>query len=323
MKALLTLFVLAVLMNSAFADCTSPPGAPSQTRYDFVQHKMFICSGTDWLAIPGGGSGGFGCVLDGVVVNDGDSFDFYSASSHADCNSIKLSRGCTNGELSGSATYQYATCAAADTTPDAFSFNDVTDAPESTLTYPSPATVTITGINASTSVSVAGQGSPQISIDGGPWVLSSSILAGQTLAVRLTSAASDLVTYTATINVGGGAFTTDWTVTTAPPPCGGVEVGGYCWYYGVAGQSCSLVCTQAGLACDETATRNYAGSGGTDANCAAVLEALGAPADASISVWPVGLGCYYGGAFTGRSRGSNTTTCAASSITTYRACVCN
>lgn len=209
----LCLLTLLFAAPAAMAACNTPAGENSQTRYDFVAHKMFVCNGSTWLEIPGGAGGGMGCVLDGVQVGNGATIDFYSAQTHANCNSVKLARTCTDGVLSGSATYQYFACSTIDTTPNAFSFNDVTGASTSTLTTPSPASITITGIDAPTAVSVSGQGSPQIRINGGSWVTSGTISNGQTLAVRLTSAGSMGVTYTATIDVGG--VTDSWTVTTA------------------------------------------------------------------------------------------------------------
>lgn len=61
-----------------------------------------------------------------------------------------------------------------------------------------------------------------------------------------------------------------------PPPCGGTMVGGYCWYATISEtyQSCDDICASRG-GCNLEGTRNYAGSGGTDANCQAVLNALG------------------------------------------------
>ncbi len=53
----------------------------------------------------------------------------------------------------------------------------------------------------------------------------------------------------------------------------GIEVGGACWFLGELGQSCTAVCDAAGFPYDE-ATRTYAGSDGTNANCVAVLDAL-------------------------------------------------
>ncbi len=59
--------------------------------------------------------------------------------------------------------------------------------------------------------------------------------------------------------------------------CGGVKVGGYCWYIGTMWIPCSSVCADRGGY--HEATRTYAGSSGTDQNCWDVLTALGTPAD--------------------------------------------
>lgn len=99
---------------------------------------------------------------------------------------------------------------AADTTPNAFTFTDVTGATQSTLVTSNP--VTISGINTTTPVSVTGTGA-QISINGGAWGTSGNITNGQTLEVRLTSSASFNTAMTATVTVGGVNDT--WSVTTA------------------------------------------------------------------------------------------------------------
>jgi hypothetical protein len=94
----------------------------------------------------------------------------------------------------------------------AFTFTNATNAALSTLTTASA--VTISGIPAGCpgEVSVAGQGSPQISIAGGAWGTSGNVTNGQTLAVRLTSSASFSTAHTATVSIGS----TDsvWSVTT-------------------------------------------------------------------------------------------------------------
>ncbi|MFH1437336.1 MAG: hypothetical protein ABIJ56_16650 [Pseudomonadota bacterium] len=59
-----------------------------------------------------------------------------------------------------------------------------------------------------------------------------------------------------------------------PAECAGVMVGGYCWYASGMDESCAGVCAVHG-GCNLAGTRDYAGSGGTDAQCVAVLEALG------------------------------------------------
>lgn len=100
-----------------------------------------------------------------------------------------------------------------DDTPIAFAFTDVTNQPAATLIASN--TLTITGIGPNpTSVSVGGTGSPQISINGGAWVTSGTILPGQTLRVRLTSAGTSSTTRSATVTVGNVSDT--WAVTTVP-----------------------------------------------------------------------------------------------------------
>jgi hypothetical protein len=59
-----------------------------------------------------------------------------------------------------------------------------------------------------------------------------------------------------------------------PAECAGVMVGGYCWYVSAMDASCTAACAAHG-GCDPAGTRDYAGSGGSDAHCVAVLEALG------------------------------------------------
>jgi len=73
---------------------------------------------------------------------------------------------------------------------------------------------------------------------------------------------------------------------------GGVLVGGACWYAGAAGADCDTTCGGLGLAYDE-ATRTYAGSDGSDANCIEVLDALAFPGDVVENSGPGGDGCAY------------------------------
>lgn len=102
------------------------------------------------------------------------------------------------------------TAVACDTTPNAFTFTDVTGQALSTLIYSN--TLTIAGINAATPVSVSGTGSPTVSINGGAWATSGTITNGQSLRVRLTSANAFSSARSATVNVGG--VTDNWSVTT-------------------------------------------------------------------------------------------------------------
>jgi hypothetical protein len=123
----------------------------------------------------------------------------------------------------------------------------------------------------------------------------------------------------------------------SPLACDGVIIGGNCWWFGQNNQSCDQVCSGKGGYND--ATRIYAGSGGTDANCNQVLQGLGIsqqqgcidivnrPAD--------GLGCAADFEFEDnscKSGGSSTIrfvrytdTTSSSNTGTYirRACACN
>lgn len=135
----------------------------------------------------------------------------------------------------GAFTYSSGSCTqqtACDTTPNAFTFTDVTGQALSTLITSN--TVTIGGINTGTAVSVSGSGSPKISINGGAWVTSGTITNGQTLRVQLTSSASFSAALSATVNVGG--VTDAWSVTTrAPNNC--TVASGTTWT--VSGKTCT------------------------------------------------------------------------------------
>lgn len=90
------------------------------------------------------------------------------------------------------------TTLAADTTPDAFSFNTPPLAsPGATVTS---ANTTITGINAAAAVSVTGG---LVSINGGAFVSSGTIANGQTIAARVTASNSFSTPVTATVTIGG------------------------------------------------------------------------------------------------------------------------
>jgi putative Ig domain-containing protein len=105
----------------------------------------------------------------------------------------------------------------------------------------------------------------------------------------------------------------------------GASVGGYLWAAGGYNQTCNGVCASYGKTCNLTGTKNYAGSSGSDANCQAVLSALGKGTGSVNSVGYTGaVGCsYYGSA---RYRNTGATTCAAAGSddgsTPYRVCAC-
>ncbi|MCE6957728.1 hypothetical protein LAZ40_01465 [Cereibacter sphaeroides] len=97
-----------------------------------------------------------------------------------------------------------------DTMPNDFSFTDRSNSPLSSEIASGEAV--ISGLTASASVTVSGEGDPRISVDGQEWVESGTVANGQTLAVRLTSSANPETARTATIDVGG--VPANFTVTT-------------------------------------------------------------------------------------------------------------
>lgn len=120
------------------------------------------------------------------------------------------------------------TVAAADTTPDPFALTDVTDADVSTA-YTSD-TITVSGIDAATPVSISG-GSYRI--NAGAFIAAAgTVQNGDTVAVRVTSAAASEETVEAVLTIGGISDT--FSVTTkAAAPSGDAEAGalGH-WFFG-------------------------------------------------------------------------------------------
>ncbi|MSR08923.1 MAG: hypothetical protein EXR82_05240 [Gammaproteobacteria bacterium] len=121
----------------------------------------------------------------------------------------------TIGGVSGGFTV---TTVPADTTPDAFAFLDVTNAELSTP-YTSN-TVTITGINTATPISVTGG---EYSVAGGAFTAApATVTSGQTVAVRQTSSGYERTATNTVLTVGGVSDT--YTVTTAAS--GSIEIDG-------------------------------------------------------------------------------------------------
>jgi len=96
--------------------------------------------------------------------------------------------------------------------PSGLSFTNVTSASLGTSYTSNTATITFSGCSGSYSVSVTGDPTAQISVNGGAWTTSGAIASGQTLRARLTSSGSISTTSTATVTVG--SLSTNWTVTT-------------------------------------------------------------------------------------------------------------
>jgi hypothetical protein len=104
--------------------------------------------------------------------------------------------------------------------------------------------------------------------------------------------------------------------------CAGNVVGGFCWYL-ASNVSCDSICaTHGGY---NEATRSYAGSDGTDANCRDVADALGIPGTTVTVVTPDngfdGWGCISDNGI--RLRHQFPTNSTANSAGVARACACN
>jgi len=91
-----------------------------------------------------------------------------------------------------------------DTYPDAFDSNLGADQNNVALnTTITSSTATITGIDAASTVTISGEGSPQFSINGGSYTTSGSITNNQTVVLRFTSANTNNTARTATLTIGG------------------------------------------------------------------------------------------------------------------------
>jgi hypothetical protein len=101
-----------------------------------------------------------------------------------------------------------------DQIPNAFSFAPRTGEELDELAVFAP--VTPTGYSAATAISVSGEGSPQISVGGGAFTTATMISPGQSVIVRLTTAAPPMTTRIATVSIG--SVSASWSVTT-----GGVD----------------------------------------------------------------------------------------------------
>jgi uncharacterized delta-60 repeat protein len=108
------------------------------------------------------------------------------------------------------------TTAAADTTPDAFSFTAQTGATAGAVVTSN--SVTVAGINSPAAISITGG---EYSVNGGAYTSASGTVAvGNTVAVRVTASSTASAQVTATLTIGGvsGAFNVTTAAAAAPPP---------------------------------------------------------------------------------------------------------
>lgn len=110
-----------------------------------------------------------------------------------------------------------------DTTPSNF-VNFQTNSDQATNIVSTSFAQTITGITGDVTVSVSGQGSPTVSVNGGAFTASSTTIQNnQTIQVRLTTSTSVSTSHTATVTVGTVSRT--FTATTSASGQGGSGAG--------------------------------------------------------------------------------------------------
>jgi len=113
------------------------------------------------------------------------------------------------------------------------------------------------------------------------------------------------------------------TCTACPAP--GVRLGEACWFLGAVEASCDTACAALGLDYDDS-TATVAGSGGTDANCTALLHVTGAPGgelDNPSGDCTSGLGCAVYTEFGFRARCATPPTASSiSAVGIQRLCAC-
>lgn len=113
-----------------------------------------------------------------------------------------------------------------DTTPDPFTFTDVTDAPLSTMVASAP--VTVSGINAPTSISRACVGSCTFRINGGMWLTGSNfVVNGDVVEARILTSGTHGTLSPVVLTIGGVSDSFDVTTAaadTTPDPFTFVDV---------------------------------------------------------------------------------------------------
>lgn len=186
-----------------FTDVT---GATISTQYTSNSITVTGINSPAAISITGGtynvNGGSYTSSSGNVSLNDVVTVRTTSSSSFSTAVNVVL----TIGGVSDTYTV---TTQAADTTPSAFTFVDVSGASQNTV-YTSNA-ITVLGINSPANISITGG---TYSIDGGAFTSSSGTVSlNQTVSVRVTSSASLNTAVSATLTIGGVSDT--YTVTTA------------------------------------------------------------------------------------------------------------
>ncbi len=140
--------------------------------------------------------------------------------------------------------------ASTDTTPNTFTFTDLTDQSLGALILSN--TLTISGFDGPLLASISGAGTPEFQVNGGDWVTAASINPGDTVRLRLVSSTSVSTAYVPAITIG--TVTDNWSVTTRAGALKAFKTAG--WYNGNLGglAGADAICQS------EAANLGYAGT---------------------------------------------------------------
>ena len=169
-----------------------------------------------------------------VVLHSSDTGDIPAAGNtynYVIQGRVPDSKGGNDTYATTNGSFSITRSAVQDTTPDNFvDFTPVTNAASNQIQTSN--TQTITGITGNVNVSVSGDGSPQVAIDGGFFTATPGTIAnGETIQVRLTSSTTASAENVADVTIG--TVTKEFSVTTAASGGSGSGVGGSGSDYGV------------------------------------------------------------------------------------------
>lgn len=286
---------------------TCDAASEGMLRYVSSQKAIMLCTGTAWIEVGAAptASGVFTPVtnanLDQTYTSNGVSLSgfFGTRTATASNGAIILVNGSPQGSstpveagntvalrMTSASTFNTAksttlsissfaqtwsvTTRPQDTTPNSFSFSNLTNQALNTLVMSSA--VTVSGFDGPLTISVSGTGSPQLQVGGGAWVTSAAINPGNTVRLRLTTANSYGTARSAQVTLG--TYSTSWSATTAT-----VSYSDWSGWSGCSAscgggtqtrtRTCNLssggtvACSQCGGACSETQSCNTQACGCT------------------------------------------------------------
>ncbi len=217
-------FTSRTIAADASPDAFSFASLTNTNLDDWLQSETITISGID-ISVPisiSGGEYAIGCAGNFTAavgqISNGQSVCLRHRSA-ATVSTTTVS-SLTIGTVS--ATFQSTTAGLADSTPDTFSFTDITGLGRSVQVTSN--TVVITGLNSPTSISVTGSGGYSIGCTGTFSNAVGIITNGQTVCLRHNAASSYSTTVSTTLTIGG--VTDTFSSTTSADPGGGGGGGG-------------------------------------------------------------------------------------------------